>query len=247
MTKLGHLFDLEMESQDGLLAITPGSGARLRVTDVHYEHAESFLQDGFSLSLERRERVALLCKGHAGSLVLLDFLYGLRSPDSGHVEIEHADPRDLRPDILRRAVALARGIQVFDGTIAENIHMLRPGISMTDVRSALHTVGLLDDVLRLPDGLDTEINATGAPLVATQLQLLMLARAIAGRPRLLLIDGLLDALGDQQLGQVCKSLCQGSAEWTLLVATNRKEVAEQFSRIVETPSDVTPYHKSLAS
>ncbi|MCG8449277.1 MAG: ABC transporter ATP-binding protein/permease [Pirellulales bacterium] len=233
--KLGYLFDLEMEPRDGLLTIAPGSGARLRITDVHHDKAESFLQDGFSLSLERGEKVALLCQGHAGSLVLLDILYGLRIPESGHVEIEHADPRDLRPDILRSAVALARSVQVFDGTIAENIHMSRPGVSMTDVRSALYAVGLLDDVLRLPDGLDTELNATGTPLVATQLHLLMLARAIAGRPRLLLIDGLLDALGDEQLNQVCEALGQGSAEWTLLVATNRHEVAKHFSRIVETP------------
>ena len=230
--KLGHLFDLDTESMDGLLTIEPGTGVRLRITDVCHAAAETPLQRGFSLQMESGEKAALKSQSSAGSTVLFDLLYGLLTPDSGHVEIEHADPRDLRPDVLRGAVALAREVEVFDGTIAENVLMSRPEVSMTDARRALQTVGLLDDVLRLPDGLDTMINGSGRPLLATQLQLLMLARAIAGRPRLLLIDGLLDSLGDEQLGRVCTMLCQDSNEWTVLAATNRSDVAEKFPRIV---------------
>ncbi len=50
------------------------------------------------------------------------------------MEIENADPRDLRPDVLRRAVTLIRGIEVFQGSVAENVHLGRPDISTTDVR-----------------------------------------------------------------------------------------------------------------
>jgi putative ABC transport system ATP-binding protein len=121
---------------------------------------------------------------------------------------------------------------VFTGTIAENVHLHQPEVSMTAARNALDAVGLLDDVLRLPKGLDTEIDAAGGPLVPTQLSLLMIARAIAARPRLLLIDGLLDALGDRHLLQVADFLLADVNEWTLLVATNRREVAGLFSRVL---------------
>ena len=238
--KLGHLFDLPIENQDGLLAFAPGAGARVRVTNVRHRSVDSFLRDGFSLSLDRGDRTVILCGGSAGSSPLFDILYGLRTPESGHVEIEHADPRDLRPDILREAVALVRDVEVFDGTIAENVHLHRPGVSMTDVRSALFEVGLLDDVLHLSDGLDTEINASGNLLTATQLRLLMLARAVAGKPRFLLIDGLLDPLSDDQLRMTAEMLLGSSFDWTLLVATNRSDVARLFASVVDVRGDDAP-------
>lgn len=228
--KLGHLFDLQIEPQDGLLSIAAGAGARLRVTDVPHRVADASHGGVFSLSMEPSERAAISCRGSAGSTVLFDILYGLTPADSGHVEIEHADPRDLRPDVLRAAVALARDMEVFDGPVADNVHMSRPGVTMSDVRSALDAVGLLDDVLRLPEGLDTPLNGGGGPLLPTQLSLLMLARAIAGAPRVLLIDGLLDRLSDDQLDRVCTFLDKDANPWTLLIATNRSDVAERFPR-----------------
>lgn len=231
--KLGHLFDLDLEEHCGQIVLDAGEGACLKITDVKHKKGDESLQRGFSLDIVAGERIALLSAGSAGSTFLFDILYGLQVPESGHVEIEQADPRDLRMDTLRDAVAMVRGIELFDGTIAENIQLAKPGVSMTDVRTALHTVGLLDDVLRLPDGLDTKINATGQPLQPTQLQLLMLARAIAARPRLLLIDGSLDLLADGQLIDVCDKLLESPQSWTLLVATNRRDVADQFARIVD--------------
>ena len=231
--KLGHLFDLEMEQQDGLLALRPGEAVRVRITDVNNGDSGGSSEKSFSLTVDPREQVVLHGRSFAGSTVLFDYLYGLSTPETGHIEIEHADPRDLRPDILRQAVTLVRGIEVFEGTIAENVQLARPNVSMTEVRSALYAVGLLDNILRMPNGLDTRINAEGMPLRPTELNLLMLARALAGQPRLLLIDGVFDSLGDDQLNQVCEMLRQDRHNFTLLIATNRGEVAEQFARIVD--------------
>ncbi len=237
--KLGYLFDLRIEPQDGLLAFRTDEGVRLRITDVSDNDAGAWLAKGLSLEMEAGDHVALLSSENAGSNDLFDILYGLRAADTGHVVIENADPRDLRPDVLRKAVTLVRGIEIFEGTIAENIQLGRAAISMTDVRSALYAVGLLDDVLRLPDGLDTQLKPAGLKLLATHRQLLMLARAIAGRPRLLLIDGALDVLADVQLQGVCEMLQDEAQQFTLLVATNRRAVAEQFAKVIliDSPAD----------
>ncbi|QDS97412.1 peptidase domain-containing ABC transporter [Adhaeretor mobilis] len=235
--KLGHLFDIEIEPQDGVLALNPGTGARLRLTEVRHSAGGPLLNRGLTLSAESGERIALLLPYETGSCVLFDVLYGLRLPEGGHVEIEHSDPRDLNPETLRSAVALVRGAEIFEGTIAENVHLGRPGVSMSDVRWALHLAGILDDVLRLPEGLDTPLNATGLPLRYIQQHLLMLARAVAAKPRVLLIDGLLDLLGDVQFHSVYEALCDPSREWTLLVATAKPEVASRFERTVEIDSE----------
>lgn len=245
--KLGHLFDLDTEPQDGLLDFSPNRAVRVRVTDVQHASGGEWLENGVTLSVDAGERIALLSTSAAGSNDLLDILYGLRTPDEGHVEIEHADPRDLRPDVLRRTVALVRSPEIFTGTIAENVQMGRSGISTTDVRAALYAVGLLDDVLRLPDGLDTPIDASGTKLIATQRSLLMLARAIAGSPGLLLIDGTLDVLSAPQLAQVCETLTAKDRDWTIIVSTNRDDVAAYFGRTVDIESNGGPDLPQLTS
>ena len=242
--KLGHLFDLDMEPHDGELAIRDGEGVRVRVTDVKHRLGGPALQRGFSLALEAGDNVALIDSSGAGSTLLFDMLYGMREPESGHVEVEHVDPRDLRRDILRQVVALARDVEIFEGTIVDNIRVGRADVSMSGVRAALFAVGLLDDLLRLPDGLDTKINASGGDLLPTQQRLLMLARAIAARPRLLLIDGLLDALADAQLVQISSMLLDQQHGWTLIVATNRQDVADQFATVI--PVDPNPITSAAA-
>jgi putative ABC transport system ATP-binding protein len=63
----------------------------------------------------------------------------------------------------------------------------------------------------------------------------MLARALAGRPRLLLVDGTLDALPEAALAKTLRRLTSEDAPWTLFVATNRREVRDGFKRVVTLP------------
>jgi ABC-type bacteriocin/lantibiotic exporter with double-glycine peptidase domain len=94
----------------------------------------------------------------------------------------------------------------------------------------LNQVGLLEEVLRLPDGLETELIHDGYPLTADQSRKLMLARGIAGQPSLLLIDGAVDALCDDDLEQVMSVLIDPSQPWTLVMATGRGDVAAVGTR-----------------
>jgi ABC-type bacteriocin/lantibiotic exporter with double-glycine peptidase domain len=148
------------------------------------------------------------------------------------VELDGIDLRELRPDSLREHMAAARDIEIFEGSIAENVHLNRGHISSWDVRQALEAVGLLDEVLRFPEGLDSILQTNGAPLSHTQALRLMLARAIVGRPRLLLIDGTLDALDDESLKTALRSLCAPSTPWTMLVTTGRREVIAACQRMI---------------
>ena len=104
---------------------------------------------------------------------------------------------------------------------------------MTDVRTALEAVGLLDGLLRLPEGLDTELRASGHPLLPNQLRLLMIARALAASPQLILLDELLDGLGDRQLDSAVAALTDDAKTWTVMIATNRADVARRFSRTID--------------
>ena len=229
--KLGVLFDLRTERQDGMLAINRSAPARLALSGATYAWpGQPAVIDGLDTSIEMGDSVAVLGGAGTGKSTLLDLIYGLRCPTAGHIEIDGFDPRDLRPDVLRSRIAMARGGEVFHATVAENIHLHREGITATDVREALNQVGLLDPVLRLGDGSETMLTSEGAPLSDNQCRMLSIARAAIGRPGLLLIDGTLDGLGDEDLDRCLSFLLHSDRPWTLMVATSRQDIAARMNQ-----------------
>jgi ABC-type bacteriocin/lantibiotic exporter with double-glycine peptidase domain len=230
--KLGILFDLKTESHDKLFHLGNSEPAAVSVHDVSYRYGENQVLSGMSLELESGEAVALTGLAGSGKSTLIDLLCGLRTPASGHVELDGIDLRELRPDSLREHLAVARGVEIFHGTIDENVHMNRRNIRANDVRDALDCVGLLDEILRLPDGLNTVLQTDGAPLSSSQAQRLMLARAIVGRPRLLMIDATLDGLAEEMIHSLLARLKGPQAPWTLLIATGRSTVINACGRSI---------------
>lgn len=224
--KLGHLFDLKIERTDGVLTTKTSGAAKIEMSRLQYaEHSGRFNGE-----ISPGEFVALLGNAGSGKSRLCDVIYGLRSPHSGHLTIDSSDPRDLRPDVLRRRVALARDVEFFEGTISENIHLERPSVSSSDVNSVLDQLGVLDELLMLPDGLGTKLAANGGSLSSSQLRRLMLARSIVGQPGLILIDGLLDGFSDAELEEVGAALGSLKNECTIIVATGQQRVADLCTR-----------------
>jgi putative ABC transport system ATP-binding protein len=228
--KLGILFDLPIEEQEGVLHRFPAQPSSLTVHEVDYAFAGGAnVLESVGLIIQSGDRVALIGPGKS---VLFDLMFGLRSPTHGHLSLDGIDPRDLRPDFLRRRVALVRGIEVFHGSVAENVHLARPEVTANAVRDALEQVGLLDGVLRLAGGIETDLTSGGSPLTESQLRRLMLARALVGRPGLLLIDGVLDTLPDEEAEELMRMLCDPHQPWTLIIVSNRRSLHEHCNRIV---------------
>lgn len=236
MDKLGVLFDLPIEEQEGVLHQFPTRAASLIVHDVDY----SFQEGGAGLEpvlfeIRSGERIALTGSGKS---VLFDLIFGLRNTGHGHVSVDGIDIRDLRPDFLRRRVALVRGIEVFHSSVAENVHLARPEITSHAVHDALEMVGLLDGISQLPNGIATTLTSAGAPLTETQLRRLMLARAVAGRPGLMLVDGILDAFPDEDAEELLRMLSDSRHNWTLIIVTSRASLHNYCTRVIELGSTV---------
>ncbi|QDU49551.1 peptidase domain-containing ABC transporter [Gimesia panareensis] len=230
--KLGVLFDLPMERQDGLLQISQHEPAEVSVNGVGFTNFHGGTTDHqIDLYVESGGRLMLTGPSGSGKSRLLDLLFGLSPPAKGHVSINEIDPRDMRPDALRKHVALARNVEIFTGTLEENIHLERPYVSTSDVREALEWVGLYEQVLQLPQGLQTRLVDNGYPLTENQARKLMLARAIVGRPRLLLIDGLLDTLPDEEAESLTRMLSEPARLWTLIMVTGRRNLVELGSSV----------------
>lgn len=242
--KLGALFDLSTEHHDGVLEVTTTAPAQVEIHNVEYKgKAGGKLARPMTIMLEPGSSCALLGRSGSGKSTLVDMLFGLRRPTAGHITIDDFDPLDLRPDVLRNQVALVRRNEIFHGTLEENIHLHRPTVTSADVRHASEAVGLYENVLRLADGFDTKLLGDGAPLSGSQRDLLCLARCIAGRPRLLLVDGLFDSLSDEELEVALPYVLSPERDWTVVVTTGRRSIAERCQQVIELaprPADATP-------
>jgi len=228
--KLGYLFDLNVERHHGTLGGLEDNPMDVTLTNLRCSGGSWMANQGLATTISAGSRVAILGPAGSGKTCLARLLYGLEDPAAGHVELGGCNPRELRPDVLRSAVAMIGEPELFTGTLAENVALGRPNVTAGDVRRALESVGMLESVLRLRLGFDTQLNAAAQRLSSTDVLLLMLARAIAGRPRLLVLDGLLDPLPDAERDHLLHVLTDDAYDWTLIVTTGQRQIADCFQR-----------------
>ena len=232
--KLGDLVDLPLERRGGEATLADNGPARLALRDVvvHYDGDHPALHLA-SWEVAAGERLGLTGPNGSGKSTLADVLFGLRVPSSGVVRIDQSDIRLLPLEHLREHVALVRGVELFTGSIVDNVRLGRQHLSLDDVSAALDAVGLLDELLNLPDGINTVLQPHGRPLSHRQACRLMIARAIVGRPRLLVLDGALDQLDRRQdREQLVSLLFSPSAPWTLICITERPDLLARCSRVM---------------
>jgi ABC-type multidrug transport system fused ATPase/permease subunit len=163
----------------------------------------------------------------------MDILIGHRIPQGGTVRVEGVDVRDWDLSDLRRVVTLVRGQDLVATTVLENVRFGRTDLSRQKVREALDRVGLLEDIMRLPDGIDTRLMVGGRPLSASQRSRLIVARAIIDSPRLLLLDENLENLEARTFTELTDFIFDRENDWTLLVATRDPSLLQRCDRFID--------------
>lgn len=230
--KLGHLVDLPVESAGGTLLPRTATGAHVRMVNVSfgYPNSEKIL-DKVSLNIESGTRVGIVGSSGTGKSTLVDLMYGLRSPTRGRIDIDGVDVRDIDLASLRDQTAVLRNIEIFEGTVSDNVRLGRRDVHTSDMREALQAVGLYDEISAFPNGLDEVLSNRGRTLSQSQALRLCVARAIAGKPRLILLDTTLADFDPTTRKVVMNALFNRSATWTLVVTTHDREVLRHCDEI----------------
>jgi ABC-type multidrug transport system fused ATPase/permease subunit len=172
-----------------------------------------------SFTVPAGRTVALVGPTGSGKSTIASLAVRLVDPDAGTVTLDGVDLRSLTADSLATATALVPQVPfVFDDTIRENVTLGRPGITDDDVWAALRLAEADGFVAALPDGLDTVVGERGAALSGGQRQRLTLARALAGRPRLLVLDDATSAVDPRVEAAILAGLRGGRASHDAPVA-----------------------------
>jgi len=231
--KLQGLIALPTEQQSGDRGVeVEGKPVALTIRDLHATVGSRTLFAGAELELPAGAKVALVGPAESGKSYLIDLFFGLQRPTRGHIELDGTDVRELSRAALRERVAVVHGPEIVSGTVIENIRLGRDDISSGRVRSLLEDLGLAEELLRLPDGLETKLSSSGWPLSTSQALRVTIARAIARSPGLLAIDAPLSTINSDSLQRVLGFLARPHAPWTLIVAAAEAQVLPYCDRVV---------------
>jgi len=239
LDKLGQLFDLPTERSGGARGTARSGGGIERggiellaeALTAGYTNGPDVLH-GASFRLSPGSRTALVGADGSGKSLLVELVAALREPGSGRIAVDGWDTRSLDLGALRERIAVVRTAAIVPGTVLENVRMGRAKIGLQEARDALHQVGLLDAVDRLPAGLETLLSATGEPLSPGERARIVVARAIASEPGLLVIDDALDGLQPTLRREVFDMLCAPTRQWTLLVVSDDPILHERCDQVL---------------
>ena len=213
-----------------------------------YPDADDDVLRGVDLTIRDGETMALVGATGSGKTTLLELVPRLYDVTVGSISIGGCDIRDLRLDELRTTVATAfEDATLFSASVRENVTLGRPDASEASLAEALD-IAQAGFVFQLPFGLDTRIGEQGMSLSGGQRQRLALARAVLGRPRVLVLDDPLSALDVQTEAQVQSALRNVLSTTTALVVAHRPStvlLADRVAMLVDGRIDVVGSHTEL--
>jgi ATP-binding cassette subfamily B protein len=197
-----------------------------------YPGATEEVLRGVTLDVRPGETVALVGATGSGKTTLTGLVGRLADVTGGRVTIDGVDVRDLDLTTLRTVVATAFEEPVlFSASVKENVALGTAGATDDDVRQALRIASAEDFVEALPWGLDTRIGEQGLSLSGGQRQRLALARAVVGRPALLVLDDPLSALDVHTEAEVEHALRSVLTDVTALVVAHRPSTVQLADRV----------------
>jgi len=183
-----------------------------------------------SFRIDQGEYVAFVGESGAGKSTVGRLLLGFENPDSGSVFIDGHDLGELDIREYRRQMGIVlQGSQLMSGSILENIRSGLTDLGQKEAEEAAGQAGLLDDIKAMPMGMYTVLPEGGAGLSGGQKQRLMIARALARKPRLLLFDEATSSLDNISQDIVKKSL--GQLNITRIVIAHRLSTIVDVDRI----------------
>jgi ATP-binding cassette subfamily B protein len=234
--RIFHVLNIPIE--DPPVPAEPGidlnAGSRLQLRDVTFGYQpDQPVLHRLSLQVEPGEHVALVGRTGAGKTSALHLLAGLYAPWSGVVQVAGSDPRSLlEPERRWRVGVVPQVVQLFSGTVLENLTLGDASVTRADVERAAAVTGADGFIRALPHGYETRLGeGSGAELSAGQRQLLALTRALVWDPPVLLLDEA-TALIDSATETAFRQALHTGRRRAVLTIAHRLASAREADRVI---------------
>lgn len=196
-----------------------------------YNEHMPYVLDDISLKIRPGQYVAIVGKTGCGKSTLMRLLLGFEKPQKGAVYYDGKDLNTLDLKSLRQKIGVVmQDGKLFQGDIYSNIVISAPQLSVQDAWEAAELAGIAEDIRRMPMGMHTLISEGSGGVSGGQRQRLMIARAIAPKPKILMFDEATSALDNLTQKKVAESL--DALKCTRIVIAHRLSTIKQCDRII---------------
>lgn len=226
------ILDAVPEVSEGKQVITRLSGGiELNNVSFRYHDNMPFVLDNLSLKIRPGQYVAIVGATGCGKSTLMRLMLGFETPNKGAVYYDGRDLSTIDLKSLRKKVGVVmQDGKLFQGDIYSNIVISAPHLTLDDAWEAAELAGIADDIRRMPMGMHTVISEGSGGVSGGQRQRLMIARAIAPKPKILMFDEATSALDNLTQKKVSDSL--DSLDCTRIVIAHRLSTIRQCDRII---------------
>lgn len=233
------LMRLEPEIQDAPDAVELGASAPvagdIRVEDVtfRYESTSPAVLEGVSLHVHPGETVAVVGPSGGGKSTLCQLIPRFYDVTEGRILLDGRDVRELQQRSLRENIGIVQqDVFLFAGTIYDNIRYGRPDATEEEVIEAARRAEIYEDILEMPDGLNTYVGERGVMLSGGQKQRISIARIFLKNPPILILDeatSALDSVTEHRIQSAFDELAKGR---TTLIIAHRLSTIRSANRIL---------------
>lgn len=201
------------------------------VSAVHDHHA---VFDSFNLEVAPGEKLGIYAKTTTAKTALARVLGGLEPPTTGVVQYNGVDLRYIDPTAINqcRSVLIDSQLTLVKGTIEDNIVMGRSYVTYDDISWALRFTELDEEIDSLPQGIKSDISELGEVIAPGHVVRILLARAILGRPQVLVFDGLIHSLEPSMRERILRRLCAKDEPWSVIFVSTDPNLTDHADRRV---------------
>lgn len=227
--KVGKLMDMPVDTGDRLHLPQRSGPCSLELVELKFKSSG----DELNQQIEPGQAIAIVGRTGAGKSRLIEVIAGQYPTKQGFVRLNEFRVDSLSFESLQAKVAFVREVAVFEASVADNIRLGRRDVSSEMLTTVIDRLGLQYHVSMLPEGLETKLQNSGYPLSSGAAIRLNLARALVSKPSILLVDGLIDRLPDDDIADVLARLESFKSDTTMVIGTGRVAVANWADSKIE--------------
>ena len=220
------------ESSENRTMVTKLNGS-IELSNVYFRYNDHmpYVVDGMSLKIRAGEYVAIVGTTGCGKSTLMRLLLGFETPERGAVYYDGKDISKLDLRSLRRRIgAVTQDGSLFQGDIYSNIVISAPQLTLDEAWEAAEIAGIADDIRAMPMGMQTVLSEGQGGISGGQKQRLMIARAVAPKPKILMFDEATSALDNKTQKRVSDAL--DALKCTRIVIAHRLSTIRNCDRIL---------------
>jgi ATP-binding cassette, subfamily C, bacterial len=210
----------------------PSVSREIRLDRVTFRYEQRSILQDVSMLVPAGEITVLTGPSGAGKTTVVDLIVGLHRPEAGDVLIDGVPLAEIDLAAWRSKIGyVSQDLVLFHDSILANLTLGDTTIAESDVMAALEAAGAAGFVAALPEGLRTIVGEKGTKLSGGQRQRIALARALIGKPELLILDEVTSALDPAAEAEICRQIAELAKKVTVLAITHRKAWSDIADRV----------------